>query len=208
MTIEIEREYRVINDVKCDYEKRLNETGDTVDYITGRGIVYNVETELWPGYFESVRPGAFTESLNKAMEIKSFINHDSSMVLSTTRSNPKLEISDNEDSLTFRTPIPPTTYGKDLAVNVARGNISGASFSFVVNEGGERLTINEDGTQHREIISAEIYEVGPVTNPAYHQTTVSLRNKESILNRFKDIAPPKDSTLEEINDFLQKRKGL
>lgn len=198
-------------DIVCSYEKRFLNDDDSTDYITGRGIVYNTETEIMPGVFEVIRPGAFSQSLNKFNEIKCFINHDSSQILSTTKSSPSLELTDNEESLDFRSPIPPTTYGKDLTINVKRGNISGASFSFMINDGGDKYTIDEDGIFHREIISAEIYEIGPVTNPAYHQTSVALRNIESIKSRLKNKSQPvpkEDKTLKEITDFLSKRKGL
>lgn len=206
-----ESEYRTIDNTKCLYECRYSQEGDKQEFISGMGIVYNAETEILPGIFESIRPGAFSKSLNRFDEIKSFINHDPSLILSTTRSTPPLEITDNENSLVFVSPIPPTTYGRDLAINVGRGNISGASFSFMIHDGGEIYSIDEDGNYHREIISAEIYEVGPVTNPAYQQTTVSLRNKESILKNIELLKPsPKrdESELNKINNFLSQRKGL
>lgn len=201
-----ESEFRVISDM-CSYEQRFIEDNST-DYIVGRGVVYNTEVEIIPGVFEIIRPGSFSQSLNRFNELKCFINHDSAKILSTTRSNPALEITDNEESLDFRSPIPPTTYGNDLAINVKRGNISGASFSFMINDGGEKFTMDEDGNYHREITSAEIYEVGPVTNPAYQQTSVALRNKELIKSKLTIVPKKEDYTLREITDFLSKRKGL
>lgn len=201
-------ECRIVNNVKCQFDKRYDDKGDHTDFISGVGIVYNTEIELWPGFFESIQPGAFSHSLNKFQEVKCFINHDSSKVLSTTKSNPALEITDNDDSLNFRSPIPPTTYGNDLAVNVERGNISGASFSFTINDDGDKYTIDNDGNYHRVITNAEIYEVGPVTNPAYQQTSVALRNKEQLMDKVRKQTPEPDKTLEEITEFLSIRKGL
>ncbi len=204
-------EQRIIDNVRCEYEVRYSENGDKQEYIQGIGIVYNTETEILPGVFEQIKPGAFTRSLNKFNELKCFINHDPSQILSTTRSYPALEITDNENGLFFKSPIPPTSYGKDLSINVGRGNISGASFSFMINPDGEVYTIDDNGNYHREIINAEIYEVGPVTNPAYQQTSVSLRNKESILskvNELKNHSLNDDSELKRINQFLSSRKGL
>lgn len=206
-----ESEYRIIDSSMCQYECRYTKEGEKQEYISGMGIVYNAETEILPGVFESIRPGAFSKSLNRFNEVKSFINHDPSLILSTTRSTPPLEITDNENSLVFVSPIPPTSYGRDLAINVNRGNISGASFSFMIHDNGELYSIDDEGNYHREIISAEIYEVGPVTNPAYQQTTVSLRNKESILKNIELLKPsPKrdESELNKINNFLSLRKGL
>lgn len=194
------------------YEFRIayDDNGDSEKFVSGTGIVYNSKTELIDGYFESIAAGAFTRSLNKFNTIKSFINHDPSKILSTTRSEPALEIFDNDDELYFISPIPPTTYGTDLIENLKRKNINGASFSFTVSDGGEEYKINKDGSIHRIITSAEIYEVGPVTNPAYEQTEVNLRSKD----QFRDI---RDTILKkhsidtqkdllEIKQFLKSRK--
>lgn len=203
-----EKEIREINCTRCSHNREYDSEGHHIDFISGVGVVYNSETELFPGFFELIRPGAFSKSLNRFKELKCFINHNSSMVLSTTKSNPPLEIIDSETSLDFRSPIPPTTYGNDLTVNVGMGNISGASFTFTINEGGELFTMDADGIYHREILDAEIYEVGPVTNPAYEQTSVSLRNKESLLSKLNIPPLIDDRELKKINLFLSKRKEL
>lgn len=203
-------EQRIINNISCEYESRFDNEGNKEEYIHGIGIVYNSETEILPGIFEKVRPGAFTQSLTKFNELKCFINHDPSLILSTTKSNPSLEITDNEKGLYFVSPIPPTTYGMDLSINVRRGNINGASFSFKINHGGEEYSFDESGNCHREIIDAEIFEVGPVTNPAYEQTKVTLRNKELIIEKINEIKNHSlnvESELKIISDFLSKRKG-
>lgn len=203
-----EPEQRTIDSSNCTYKKEFDGDGNHTEYISGIGIIYNSETEIIPGVYELIRPGAFSKSLNRFRELKCFINHDPSQILSTTKSNPPLEITDNEESLNFRSPIPETTYGKDLAINVGMGNISGASFSFMINEGGDKLSMDDSGNYHREILSAEIYEIGPVTNPAYQQTTVSLRSRETLLTRLKKQALKNDQTLRIVNDFLFHRKGL
>jgi phage head maturation protease len=54
--------------------------------------------------------------------------------------------------------------------------VRGSSFQFSVSDEGEILTIDEKGIMHREIIDATLYEVGPVTNPVYGNTTASVRS--------------------------------
>lgn len=157
---------------------------DEQRFVNGVGIVYNQEVEIWPGYMEQIEAGAFTETLNSGAEIKSYFNHDASQVLSTTKSDPKLEIKDTSEGLEFSSPIPPTSYGEDLAVNLDRKNVRGASFSFTVDE--DTLLEDENGVYHRTIKKATLFEVGPVTNPAYPQTEVGLRDKESILQEMKE----------------------
>jgi HK97 family phage prohead protease len=152
--------------------------GEEQRYVQGVGIVYDKEVEIWPGFREKIRAGAFEKTLSAGVEIKSFFNHDASQVLATTKSTPPLELEETPTGLRFKAPIPPTTYGNDLRVNLERKNVRGASFSFSVDEKGEILTRDEKGVLHREIVKATIYEIGPVTNPAYRQTAVGLRSLE------------------------------
>lgn len=155
---------------------------DPQKYATGVGIVYDKEVELWPGFREKIRPGAFDEDLKNSVEIKSFYNHDANQVLSTTRSSPALQLMNTDKDLRYKSPIPPTSYGDDLAINLQRKNVRGSSFSFSIAKDGDVLTRDEKGVYHREIIRGNLYEIGPVTNPAYGHTTASLRSTEELYN--------------------------
>jgi HK97 family phage prohead protease len=206
---ELKNELRCFDDRQCSFRSVMY--GEQLEPIVdGIGIVYNSMTELFPGFYESIEPGAFSESLSDYNTVKSFINHNSTKILSTTRSKPSLEIYDGDDFMEFSAPIPPTTYGEDLIVNLKRGNINGASFSFMIKDNGDRYKTLPDGSIHRIVKSAEIYEIGPVTNPAYEQTEVGLRNKE-FFNQLLSTVDNKnhnDNEIRVIKEFLQKRKGL
>jgi len=159
--------------------RKANDTPDDFNYVDGIGVVYDREEELWDGYFESIDKEAFRECLAKNPEIKSFFNHDANYVLSTTSSNPPLQLADMGDGLFFSSPIPDTSYGRDLKTNLALGNIRGASFTFTVDK--DDVTVDKNGHYHRRILRGTIYEIGPVTNPAYVSTHVSLRDKDALL---------------------------
>ena len=147
--------------------------------VAGAGIVYNKWEEFWPGYKERIMKGA----VQIADEVKSFFNHEPSMVLSTTESNPPLELKDGDKAFEYVSPIPPTTYGKDLEINLARKNVKGSSFSFFVPEDGDKRW-REDGVVYREIRKLTLLEVGPVTNPAYLKTSAGLRSAEDVYKEF------------------------
>ena len=207
---ELKEEFRYIADQSYENRSTSTDDGDLQNSVSGIGIVYNSKTEIYPGVFESIAPGAFSESLSNFRTVKSFINHNPTKILSTTRSEPPLEILDGENFLEFNAPIPPTTYGNDLIINLKRGNIKGASFSFTISENGDVYKKLPDGSLHRTIIEAEIYEVGPVTNPAYEQTEIGLRNKgffEKVIESFQEKISD-DTELKNIRDFLSSRKGL
>lgn len=173
-------------------------------YVNGIGIVYDKEVELWPGYREKIRKGAFDEDLKNSKEIKSFYNHDASMVLSTTRSTPALQLIDSEKDLRYKSPIPPTSYGNDLAVNLERKNVRGSSFSFSIAKDGDILTRDEKGVYHREVVKANLYEIGPVTNPAYGSTTAQLRSTEELCSELQKEFESRSSTT---NDEVEKNQN-
>lgn len=208
-------EKRFIQNEGCQFRSSTNEDGEEQKYVTGIGVVYNKDTEIWPGFIERIAPGAFKNSLKSGGVVKSFINHRASNILSTTKSTPALELKDSKEGLQFTSPIPPTTYGNDLVVNLERENIKGASFSFTINEGGEKYKVDKDGTMYRTITDAVLYEIGPVTNPAYEQTEVSLRSKEHVLEKVKELTNENQQVVNRSNDeldiinaFLLKRKGV
>lgn len=155
----------------------IRSEGDDEKKVGGVGIIYDEWTEIYPGYRERILKGA----VKPEKEVKSFINHDPDKVLSTTRSNPVLELKDTDKGLEYVSPIPPTSYGKDLEVNLERKNIQGSSFAFSVARDGQK-TWEEDGVYYREIKKLRLFEIGPVTDPAYIKTSANFRTAEDLYN--------------------------
>lgn len=74
--------------------------------------------------------------------------------------------------------LPNTTYANDLKESVSRGDIHGSSFTFTPDwDLGYEFTERSDGS----IVATpkaikRVYEMGPVTNPAYPATTAENRS--------------------------------
>lgn len=145
--------------------------------VAGLGVVYDTWEEIWPGYRERILRGA----VELAPEIKSYFNHDPNMVLSTTASNPPLVLRETDEGYEYDSPIPPTSYGRDLIVNLERRNVKGSSFTFVVPRGGDSWWEDDNGVVHREIRRLILYEIGPVTDPAFVSTTAAIRSSREAL---------------------------
>ncbi len=152
--------------------------------VAGLGIVVDQWTEIFPGFKERVNKGA----VKRGDIVKSYFNHDPDRVLSTTGSNPPLQLKETKDGLEYESPIPPTSYGKDLEVNLERGNVKGSSFTFSVPRGGDKMWEDDEGVLHREIKELTLYEVGPVTDPAYIQTTAAVRSAQSVAEEYRQQA--------------------
>ncbi len=169
----------------------------------GLGIIYDEWTELFPGFKERILRGA----VKNDKTVKSFFNHDPSMVLSTTRSKPALELNDTEKGLEYASPIPPTSYGKDLIVNLERGNVKGSSFAFSVPKDGAK-TWEDEGVYYREIKKLHLFEIGPVVDPAYLQTSALLRSVEEVYKGLvADKSQADDAAANEARQEAERKAG-
>lgn len=171
-------------ELRANKIQEIRSTGETDNQsVEGYGIVYDQETELFPGFFEKMSKGAFKRNILNGLTIKSYFNHDSAKILSTTDSNPPLSLREDDNGIYYISPIPPTSYGEDLKINLKRNNVSGSSFAFIVTD--EDWEERSDGTIHRNIKEGELFEIGPVTDPAYVQTSASLHSVKEIYEKRK-----------------------
>jgi HK97 family phage prohead protease len=138
--------------------------------IRGTAAVYESFTDMgW--YEEKIARGAFDATL-AVDDIRSFFNHDENLVLGRNRSG-TLRIEDREDGLHFAVNPPDTQYARDLKVSIKRGDVSGCSFMFITKVD----TWDKTDPQYpkRTLNECKLFELGPVTIPAYPQTSVYAR---------------------------------
>jgi HK97 family phage prohead protease len=152
-----------------------------VGSIEGYAAVFNSAYEVrFDNYVfrEVIKPGAFARALKEKQDVRCLVNHDDNQVLGRTKSG-TLELSQDSKGLKYSvTDLPDTTIARDLHTSVMRGDIDGCSFQFVVRKdkrGQEKL---DDGSTifTREIEDLDLYDVGPVTFPAYESTSVEARS--------------------------------
>lgn len=143
--------------------------------VAGYGAVFNSETVIGGAFREIIMPGAFARTLNG--DVFSFFNHDQSSVLGRTKSG-TLRLAEDSQGLRYEVDLPDTTAGRDLRVSMDRGDIDGSSFMFDVPKGGDEWDFSGD-MPLRTIREANLYEVGPVTMPAYSDATAGLRSLEA-----------------------------
>ena len=137
----------------------------------------DTEYQLFTDLKERIMPRAFNKALNDRHDVRALFNHDPNMVLGRTASG-TLKLSKSLRGLDYEIDPPDTSYSKDLSVSIARGDVTGSSFGFIVTEQKFR-TEQADGGQPidiREIHSVELLDVSPVTYPAYKATSSGLRS--------------------------------
>ena len=70
----------------------------------------------------------------------------------------------------------PRSTSGEVAASIARGDLTGSSFSFRINgKEGQRFE-KAKGYDVRHIVDVDLYDVGPVTFPAYEGTTTAVRS--------------------------------
>lgn len=139
--------------------------------IVGHAAVFDQEADIGGWFLESVAPGAFRRAIAED-DVRSLFNHDPNFILGRNRAG-TLKLSEDDTGLLTTTVPPDTTYARDLLVSIERGDVSQMSFGFYVrkqewDETGEVL--------RRRILEVELFDVSPVTFPAFVQTDVSLRS--------------------------------
>ncbi|HLK64478.1 MAG TPA: HK97 family phage prohead protease [Bryobacteraceae bacterium] len=148
--------------------------------LRGTAVVFNQLSENLGGYREQIAPDAL-DGCDMA-DVRCLFNHDENQVLGRTVSR-TLALTQDASGLNFECEPPDTTYARDLAACMDRGDIDQCSFSFVVAPGGADW--NEDanaGTTIRTVTKiAKLYDVSVVTYPAYTQTSSEIRSSAEIL---------------------------
>ena len=141
--------------------------------IEGHAAVFNSWSETLGGIFpfkEKVRKGAFNESIGRD-DIRALFNHDPNYVLGRNRAG-TLELVEDDVGLRVRITPPDTSWAKDIVTSIRRGDISQMSIGFVVEE--DKWS-TEDGIDTRELRKVQLFDVSPVTFPAYTATDVGVR---------------------------------
>lgn len=166
----IEKEIRV---AAFDVEVRSDADGHPI--IDGLAAVYNVESNDLGGFIEVIEPGFFRDVLND--DVRALWNHNTDKPLGRTTSG-TLYLEDTSIGLRAIILPPKNSWGNDAVVSIQRGDVSQMSFAFTVKENGARYETLPNGLIKRTLLpggASGLYDVSPVTYPAYNTTTVAVR---------------------------------
>lgn len=197
-------------------QKRADAQPTDLPDIVGLAAVYydpndpaGTQYQLWDNYFERILPGAFDRAV-KEDDVRALQNHDPRLLLGrSTTGTLSLELTDA--GLSYRITPPPTVVGRDTVTLLERGDLDGSSFAFNISAGGvewteERVKVggNEITIYIRNIKAVELYDVGPVTYPAYTGTSAGTRSPSMFVDRRSDN--PEVKSIEQ--EFARWRESL
>lgn len=147
----------------------------------GVAILYDEETVLYSfgdvEERETIGRGAAAESLAND-DWRALWNHDRGIVLGRMSSG-TLRAEDTDAGVKVSIEFPDTEEGRSKFSSIKRGDVSQMSFAFEPLETREERIVDGEKTIYRtEQSKIKVYEVSPVTFPAYENTTISARAEQ------------------------------
>ena len=165
-----------------NFEIRAENNEKNGDHIVGRPIVYNSRTNL--GWFdEIIEAGALDKSNLK--DVRFLVNHNTNMIpLARSRNNNEnstMQLEVDKDGMAIRVNLDTenNTEARNLYSAIKRGDITGMSFMFTIDDEEWENLESDHPTRHIRKIS-QVFEVSAVTFPAYESTEISARDKEAL----------------------------
>lgn len=144
-------------------------------HLVGHAAVFNTTIEIGRWFRERVAPGAFKRAVAED-DVRALFNHDENWVLGRTHSK-TLKLAEDEKGLAVDIIPPDTQLVRDLVLTpIERGDVSQMSFAFRVR----KEEWDETGDMPlRTLLEVELFDVAPVTFPAYPTTDIGLRSLEA-----------------------------
>ena len=163
--------------------------------ISGYFIVFDTETELYPGVREEVSPDALVGV--DLSDVKALIDHDTAKVLGRTKASTLILSVDSKGLYGEIIVNESDQEAMNLYSRVQRGDVDQCSFGFEILN--EEMIQNSDGTVKFIIKSINLYEVSVVTFPAYQETAVEARSKQIEDAQKRTLQARKDELKEKLN---------
>lgn len=156
-------------------ELRAQGEGDE-RHIIGYAAVFNSLSEDLGGWKEMIEPGAFANTI-QVDDVRGLYNHEPTMVLGRNKAGTLILVED-EIGLRYEIIPPDTSYSRDLMVSIDRGDVNQSSFGFNVPKGGDDWIDPTDSQPFpiRILREVKLFDVSPVTFPAYPVTSVAVRD--------------------------------
>lgn len=159
---------------------RMADGQDWPESVEGIAAVVNDTTDI--GWFEEqIAPGAFDNAL-RSSDIRVLGNHDPNIILGRTAAGTAEAWVNEAGQLAYRfTPDQNNPTHVSWVRSIQRGDITQSSFAFTVSVAEWRDSAKYGDMGLRVIKEIrELFDVSPVTYPAYQNTSVGARDMEAI----------------------------
>ena len=183
-----------------EFEIRAERTEEKGSMITGQPIVFNQVTDLGGGIRETIDAGSLDHT--DLRDVRFLVGHDFSMVpLARSRNNNEnstMQLMVNDEGMGIRVNL--DTEGNPRAAElysaIKRGDITGMSFAFTVDEDSWEGLDTESPLRHVRSIG-RVFEVSAVAFPAYEGTTIQAASEGDALESVRASLDSARAQLEE-----------
>lgn len=181
-------------------EFRIQQTENEPTKIIGYAARFNeLSEEMW-GMREKIAPGAFKEAIGKS-DVRALWNHDPNYVLGRTK-NGTLQIREDEQGLFYEVTPPDAQWARDLVESIKRGDVDQSSFAFTVE--AQEWDERSDPITRTIVKVRELFDVSPVTYPAYPTATSGVRSLKDVAEeRRKEMTPKNPEMLREKLNLME-----
>ena len=152
------------------------------DVIEGYAAVFNEPTVIWD-FEEVIAPGAFKRALSENQDVRALFNHDSNYPLARTK-NGTLVMREDARGLWTESRVSSNPTSDSVVDYIRTGLVTGMSFAFTVRKNEWVFQPPGSEVMDKRIITEVgiLYDIGPVTYPAYDQTSVKMRAESKKLH--------------------------
>lgn len=159
-------------------KREIRSSGDVTvagSTVAGYAAVFNSPTDICGCWIETIKPGAFRDSLAAGQDVLALYSHELERLLGR-RSAGTLRLTEDDKGLRVEIDLPDTTDGRDVQALITRGDLKGMSFGFCVTKQTWDET-TEPTT--RTIESVDLREVTITADPAYEDTEIGMMELQS-----------------------------
>ena len=166
-----------------EFEIRAEKDEKRGNIIVGRPIVYDSKTDIGGYFAEIIERGALKKA--NLEDVRFLVNHDQSKIpLARSRRNSKnstMQLTVDNDGMEIQVELDTenNTEARNLYSAIERGDITGMSFMFAIDDEEWEDLDSDYPTRHIKAIST-VVEVSAVTFPAYEETSISARDKSAV----------------------------
>lgn len=192
-----------------NFEIRAEKDEEKGNVIIGRPIVYESKTDIGGMFEEIIERGALKKT--DLTDVRFLVNHDISKIpLARSRKNTKnstMQLTPDDDGLGIRVTldVENNTEARNLYSAIQRGDITGMSFMFGIDDEEWENLESDYPTRHIKSIST-VVEVSAVTFPAYEATSISARDKNALDNAKLAVDTARSKSVETDKSKLELEK--
>jgi HK97 family phage prohead protease len=152
---------------------RIETRAEKPPQIIGHAALFDSRARIGWSFYEEIAPGAFSKTIQEA-DVRCLFNHDINFILGRTKSG-TLRLSEDADGLVIDCDPPETDLIRDLVLApIRRGDVDQMSFAFDAVR--TEWIDQENDLPIRRLLEVKLYDVSPVTYPAYEDTDVAVRS--------------------------------